>query len=119
MWYEENFGNANHEQLSYNGSFDGENGSIQGELFGDNNFAEEREPSKFQRQHDLSSMGYTKDHTALGPSVMSPDKASQFDLSFQTNTVENRSMSLMPMSDQPTRQLVRTAKNSPRNAAKS
>lgn len=57
MWCEENLGNANHESLSFNGSFGGENGSIQGDLFGDNNFAEEKEPFKFHMKNDISSIG--------------------------------------------------------------
>ena len=63
-----------------NGSFDDGNESMTGDLIGEGLFTDDR-LVKFQRPRDISSNGYTKDQT-LGQSVVSPEKASNFNLSF-------------------------------------
>jgi hypothetical protein len=63
-----------------NGSFDDGNESMSGDFIGDGMSTDDR-LVKFQRPRDFSSNGYTKDQT-LGQSVISPEKASNFNLSF-------------------------------------
>ena len=65
LWYEENCVTGFNPNQSLDGSFDGANGSMQGDYVCDGLSTDERQLVKFQRPRDLSSNGYTKDQTNL------------------------------------------------------